>query len=64
VLKWLLTLFIALVVLSSVQPWFSRLGIGQLPGDLRIPLRGRVYCIPFASTVVLSLAVYLIGRLL
>jgi hypothetical protein len=64
VLKWLLTLFIALAVLSAVQPWFSRLGIGRLPGDLRIPLRGRIYYIPFASTVVLSLAVYLIGRLL
>ena len=63
-LKWLLTLFIALAVLSAVQPWFSRLGIGRLPGDLRIPVRGRVYYIPFASTVVLSLAVYLIGRLL
>ena len=63
-LKWLLTLFIALAVLSAVQPWFLRLGIGRLPGDLRIPLRGRVYYIPFASTVVLSLAVYLIGRLL
>ncbi len=63
-LKWLLTLFIALAVLSAVQPWFSRLGIGRLPGDLRIALRGRVYYVPFASTVVLSLAVYLIGRLL
>jgi hypothetical protein len=64
VLKWLLTLFIALAVLSAVQPWFSRLGIGRLPGDFRIPLRGRVYYIPLASTVVLSLAVYLIGRLI
>mgnify|MGYP001551012173 FL=1 len=63
-LKWLLTLFIALAVLSAVQPWFSRLGIGRLPGDLKIPLRGRTYYIPFASTVALSLAVYLIGRLL
>ena len=63
-LKWLLTLLIALAVLSAVQPWFSRIGIGRLPGDLRIPLRGRVYYIPFASTVLLSLAVYLIGRLL
>lgn len=63
-LKWLLTLFIALAVLSAVQPWFSRLGIWRLPGDLRIPVRGRVYYIPFASTVALSLAVYLIGRLL
>jgi len=64
VLKWLLTLFVALAVLSAVQPWFSRLGLGRLPGDLKVPLRGRTYYIPFASTVVLSLAVYLIGRLL
>jgi Protein of unknown function (DUF2905) len=64
VLKWLLTLFIALAVLSAVQPWFSRLGLGRLPGDLKIPLRGRTYYIPFASTVVLSLLVYLIGRLI
>jgi len=64
VLKWLLTLFIALAVLSAVQPWFSRLGLGRLPGDLKIGLRGRTYYIPFASTVVLSLLVYLIGRLL
>ncbi len=63
-LKWLLTLFIALAVLSAVQPWFSRLGLGRLPGDLKIPLRGRTYYIPFASTVVLSLLVYLIGRLI
>ncbi|HUJ87806.1 MAG TPA: DUF2905 domain-containing protein [Burkholderiales bacterium] len=63
-LKWLITLFIALVVLSAAQPWFSRLGIGRLPGDLRIPLRGRIYYVPFASTVALSLALYLIGRLL
>ena len=63
-LKWLLTLFVALAVLSAVQPWFSRLGLGRLPGDLKVPLRGRTYYIPFASTVVLSLLVYLIGRLL
>ena len=54
-LKWLLTLFVALAVLSAVQPWFSRLGLGRLPGDLKVPLRGRIYYIPFASTVVLSL---------
>jgi Protein of unknown function (DUF2905) len=64
VLKWLLTLFIALAVLSAVQPWVSRLGLGRLPGDLKISLRGRTYYIPFASTVALSLLVYLIGRLI
>lgn len=63
-LKWLLTLFIALAVLSAATPWLSRLGIGRLPGDFRIALRGRVLYVPFASTVLLSLLVWLIGRVI
>jgi Protein of unknown function (DUF2905) len=64
VLKWLLTLFVALVVLAAVAPGLARLGLGRLPGDLKIPLRGRVYYVPFATTVLLSLLVYLLGRLI
>ena len=63
-LKWLVTLFIVLVILAAVTPWLGRTGLGRLPGDLRIPLRGRVYYVPFASTVVLSLAVWLISKVL
>ncbi len=63
-LKWLLTLLVALVVLSIAMPWLSRLGVGRLPGDMRFRLRGREYAIPFSSTVVLSLLVWGIGRLL
>jgi len=63
-LKWLLTLLIALVVLSFAMPWLARLGVGRLPGDVRFRLRGREYAVPFASTVVLSLLVWAIGRLL
>ena len=61
--KWLITLFVALLVLSLVAPRLSRYGLGRLPGDLRIPLRGRMYYVPFATTVLLSLAVWGIGRL-
>jgi len=64
VLKWLLTLLVALVVLAAVAPGLGRLGLGRLPGDLRIPVRGRIYYVPFASTVLLSLLVYLLGRLI
>jgi hypothetical protein len=62
--KWLVTLFLALVILTMVTPLFGRISLGRLPGDFRIPLRGRVYYIPLASTVLLSLLVWAIGRLL
>jgi hypothetical protein len=62
--KWLITLFVALLVLSLVAPRLSRYGLGRLPGDLRIPLRGRMYYVPFATTVLLSLAIWGIGKLL
>ena len=57
-LKWLLTLLIGLVILAALAPRF------RLPGDFRVPLRGRVYYIPLASTVVLSLLVWALSRVL
>ena len=68
-MKWLVTLFLALLILAMVTPLvgrrFSRLfALGRLPGDFRIPVRGRVYYVPLASTVLLSLLVWGIGRLL
>ena len=61
--KWLVTLLVALFVLSLLAPRLSRYGLGRLPGDLRIPLRGRIYYVPFATTVALSLLVWGIGKL-
>ena len=46
-MKWLLTTFIALLVLTALQPWLNRLGIGRLPGDLRFKRNGREYVLPF-----------------
>ena len=57
-LKWLLTVLIGLVILAVLTP---RL---RLPGDFRIPLRGRVYYVPLASTVLLSLLVWGLSRLI
>ena len=62
-IRWVLTIFIALVVLAATLPWLEKLGIGRLTGDLRFTLFGRRFSLPFASTLLLSLVVVAIGRL-
>jgi len=65
VLKWLLTLAVALVVLSAVSPWLARrFGLGRLPGDLVVRVRGREVYVPFTTTILLSLALTALSRLL
>ena len=63
-MRWLLTMFIALVILTALQPWLRKLGIGRLPGDLNFRLGGREYSLPFASTVLMTALMFLIGRLI
>ena len=63
-LKWLLTFVVALVVLTALAPWLARLGLGRLPGDVTTRVRGRNYYLPFTTTILLSLALTLLGRLL
>ena len=61
-LKWVLALIIALVVLTMLSPWLTRLGFGRLPGDMTLRFRGRNYYLPFTTTVLLSLVLTLITR--
>jgi hypothetical protein len=63
-LKWLATLLVVLVILAAVSPWLGKVWRGRLPGDFRIPVRGRVYYVPFATTVLLSLLVWALSRLI
>ena len=63
-LKWLLTLLVALAVLTAVAPWLARFGLGRLPGDVTVRVKGRDYALPFTTTILLSLALTLLARLL
>ena len=63
-LKWLLTLVVALAVLTALSPWLARHGLGRLPGDITVRVRGRNYYFPVTTTILLSLALTLIARLL
>lgn len=63
-LRWMIVIFLALVVLSWLTPWLNKLGLGRLPGDLRFRLFGREWYLPLASTVLLSFVASLIGLVL
>ena len=63
-LRWMIVIFLALVVLSWLSPWLHKLGFGQLPGDLRFKLFGRQWYLPFASSVILSFVASLISMLI
>ncbi len=58
--KWLITLGIVLIALGLLWPLLSKLGFGQLPGDIRIERKGFVFYFPFTSGLVLSVLLSLI----
>ena len=62
--RWLLVVFLALLLIQGLTPWLSKLGFGRLPGDMRFRLFGREFFIPLTTTILLSLVCALIARLI
>jgi hypothetical protein len=62
-IRWLLVVFIALLLFSGLKPWLDKIGLGRLPGDFRFRLAGREWFIPFGSSVALSLLAMLLMKL-
>ena len=58
--KWFITLGLVFLVLGLAWPLFSKLGLGQLPGDLRIEREAFPFYFPITSSVVGSLLVTLV----
>ena len=64
-LKWILTLVIAIFLLGIIAPHVARfIRFGQLPGDLSFRFRGRTYYLPFTTTLIFSALILLVSRLL
>ena len=62
--RWLLVVFLALLLIQGLTPWLNKLGFGRLPGDLRFRLFGREFFIPLTTTIILSMVCALIARLI
>ncbi len=58
--RWLITLGIILIVLGLAWPLLGRLGLGHLPGDIRIERKGVFFYFPITTGIIVSLVVTLI----
>lgn len=60
--RWLLLVFVTLLLLQGVWPWLSRFGFGRLPGDLHFRLMGREFHLPITTTLILSAVCALLAK--
>ena len=61
-IRWMLVIFLALMLISWFTPLLHKLGLGELPGDWRFTLFGREFYVPITTTIVLSMVASLIAQ--
>lgn len=63
-IRWVAVIFIGLTVFYALIPWIiEKLGVGRLPADVRFQLFGRIFVLPFGSTVLWSAIAFLIAEI-
>jgi len=58
--RWLIIVGLALVVLGIAWPYLGKLGLGRLPGDIRIERESFTLYLPITTSIIVSLALSLI----
>lgn len=56
----LIVIGIALVAAGLLWPWLARLGLGRLPGDIRIETESGGFYFPIVTCIVVSLVLSLL----
>jgi hypothetical protein len=60
-MRWIIVFLLACLLFNVLHGWMAKIGLGRLPGDFSFRLRGRVWHVPLASSIVLSVLMALIG---
>jgi hypothetical protein len=58
--RWLILFGVLLIVLGVAWPWIMKLGLGRLPGDLRIEREGFSFYFPITTSLILSILLSLL----
>jgi Protein of unknown function (DUF2905) len=53
----LIVLGVALIVLGLLWPWLTKIGLGRLPGDIRVEGEHGGFYFPIVTCVVISIVV-------
>ncbi len=61
-IRWLVIVFVALIVFGAIGRWLEKIGLGRLPGDFRFRFAGRDWFVPFTSSVLITLIGATIAR--
>lgn len=56
----LIALGLLIALMGLLWPWITKLGLGRLPGDLRIDKPGFTLYAPFTTMIIVSLVVSLV----
>jgi ribose/xylose/arabinose/galactoside ABC-type transport system permease subunit len=60
----LITIGLLLMLVGVLWPWLSRLGLGRLPGDIRIETESGFFYLPITTSIIISIVVSLVLWLL
>ena len=58
--RWLITIGLILLLAGVLWPLLSRLGLGRLPGDIRIEREGFSFYFPLMTGLIVSAVISLI----
>lgn len=56
----LIAIGLALLLTGLVWPWLARLGLGRLPGDIRIDTANGIFYLPITTCVIISVVLSLV----
>ena len=63
-IRWLIAIFLILIVFTGLHRWLEKIGLGRLPGDFRFRLFGREFFVPIGSSVLLSLIALALSKII
>ena len=62
--RWLIVIGIVLIVLGLAWPLIVKLGLGNLPGDIRVEREGFSFYFPITTGIIISVVVSLVLMLI